>query len=80
MSVKKNVLAGLIDAQKRESFRPEILDQIDDEKACGVLLAHYFDFDGAALLAVAAAALTDANFHEEATCVRALLETLEAVA
>jgi hypothetical protein len=66
-------LQSLIDRQREESFRPEYRDQVPDAKACGILVAHHFEWDGTALLELAAAALEDANFHDGAARVRAML-------
>jgi hypothetical protein len=69
-------LQTLIDRQREESIRLEYRDQVSDAKACGILVAKHFKWDGAALLELAAAALADANFDGEAERVEAILAEL----
>lgn len=62
---------ALIERQRAESFRPGA--NVSDEKVLGVLIARYLRFDGAAIIEAAVAALVDANFHDEAARVQALV-------
>ena len=64
-------LRELINKTRAESFRPGV--DVSDEKVLGVLIARYLDFDGAAIIETAVAALVDANFHDEAARVQALI-------
>lgn len=58
-------LQTLINTQRKESFVPEYQAKVTDAEALGILIAHYFDWDGVAILETAVAALEDANFHTE---------------
>jgi hypothetical protein len=64
-------LQALIERQRAESFRAR--SGVSDEKVLGVLIAKYARWDGAAIIEAAVAALVDANFHDEAARVQALL-------
>lgn len=65
-------LQALIDAQRKQSFRPEYQATVSDANALGILVAHHLHWDGDAILEMAAAALQDANFDHEAMGVRRL--------
>lgn len=67
-------LGDLIEAQKHKSFTDPRM--AEDEDALGILIANHLEWDGAAILKVASYALTDGNFHTEATAVDHLLERL----
>lgn len=64
-------LQALIERQRAESFRPGAA--VSDEKVLGTLLAKYLRWDGDAIVETLVAALVDANFHDEAARVQALL-------
>lgn len=57
-------LRVLVDEQRTASFRPEVLDQIEDERALAALVARYLHWDGEAIRRMAARAFDEANFHE----------------
>lgn len=64
------VLKALIDQQKATSFREP--EKASDEEALGILISQHLGWDGDAILQVAEAALTDANFHSEAAEIAAM--------
>lgn len=64
MTVLMARLRMLIKEQKNTSF--VFPDDHPDEKALGILVAHFCRWDGNAILEVAAAALQDANFEDAA--------------
>lgn len=71
---RREILRALIADQRHESIRPEYSDAVDDTTVLGILVAKYLRWDGGDILRVAAAALADANFHDEAAKVAALIE------
>ena len=71
-----STLKQLIDEQRKTTFVPEAQADITDADACGILLAHHFEWDGAQILEAAVSALEDANFHRESEKVQELLDAL----
>lgn len=67
-------LPALIEAQKQESFTDP--STASDEDALGVLISHHTEWDGAAILRIAAFAMEDANFHSEAETLNKMAEAL----
>ena len=64
-------LQALIERQRAESFQPGA--NVSDEKVLGVLIAKYLRWDGDAIVETLVAALVDANFHDDAARVQALV-------
>jgi hypothetical protein len=64
-------LQALIERQRAESFQPGA--PVSDEKVLGVLIAKYLRWDGDAIVETLVAALVDANFHDDAARVQALV-------
>jgi hypothetical protein len=71
-------LKTLIQNQIRTSFTPEYQSKATDEEALGLIVSHYFKWDGLRILKVCYAALEDANFHTENETIQALIDKLEA--
>ena len=65
-----------VDRVRAESFVPGYA--ATDPEALGVALAHYFQWDGLALLRTAQYALEDANYHTESALVGRMAEHVEA--
>lgn len=65
-------LKTLIERKKSEAFHSP--EGASDEDALGILIAAYFEWDGAAIMRTAARALEDANFHSESAEVAAMAE------
>lgn len=55
-------------------WMPEYQNQKTEADCAGVLLAKYFKWDGLAILKAYYVALEDANFHQEASIVEALMK------
>ena len=58
-----SALKQMIDRQKKDFFMPEYQDKVTDEEALGLIVSHYFEWDGLAILKTLSSALEDANFH-----------------
>jgi len=77
-SFRGELLRALADATAKRVFKPEAVADSHDSltfvhQALGILLSQdYAHYDAAIICEVAAAALEDANFHEEAQVVREL--------
>ena len=73
----QNLTKALIDAIlqdiKKDAFKDPLATP--DEKAFGLLLSNYFDFNGFAVLETAYAALTDCNFHSEAEAIQKIINS-----
>lgn len=63
-------------AGERQSWPLERQEEVGDEEALAKLIARYFRWDGMSILETAHQALTEANFHAEATVVDELLLAL----
>jgi len=70
-------LKEMIQAQIKTSFVPEYQAKATDQDALGLILAHYFEWDGLAILETMYRALEDANFHTENKNVEAMIERVK---
>lgn len=68
-------LQELINVRKEESFIPGY--EASDEEACGLVIAHHFEWDGLAILKTAMWALEDANFHTESGLIEKMIQQYE---
>lgn len=66
---------AMLEKIKRECFSPGY--EASDTEAMGLLLSHFFDYDGADILRAAETALEDANFHAEAAALGEARQRLE---
>lgn len=73
------ILKGMIKAQIKQSFIPQAQATATDEMGLGLMLAHYFEWDGLALLKVVYAALEDSNFHTENREIQKMIDAIEKV-
>jgi hypothetical protein len=71
----QDVLQPELDKIKKESFTEGY--QATNEEAMGLLLAHFFEWDGLGILRSAECALEDANFHTESGIVADLAKAVE---
>jgi len=65
-------MTRLLTQLRSTAFKPGA--RVSDAQVLGLLIAQYLDYDANAIYEVAAAALEDANFHEAAAHVRAMVE------
>jgi hypothetical protein len=49
-----------------------------EEEALGIVISHYFEWDGLKILKTLSYALEDANFHSENEIINGIIEKLEA--
>lgn len=70
-------LKKLIQAQIKQSFIPEYQSTATDSDALGLMLAHYFEWDGLEILKAAYSALEDSNFHTENRKIDAMIKKLK---
>lgn len=73
-NTRLELLGGLISRQLDESMEPDYRAGAKDTQGLGLLIAHYFKWDGSKIMECAADALEDANFHGEAKMLRDKLE------
>jgi len=73
----KDQLKTLIARQIAKSFRLEYQAQAAEEQGLGLLIAHYFEWDGLAILKTFFYALEDANFHKESKTIQGMINDLE---
>ena len=62
---------------KQKSFVEEYKDKATDEEAMGLLISHYFEWDGLKILKATYNALEDANFHTENEIIQGMIDKLE---
>ena len=72
ISLTNQALEALIKKQKYESFQNP--DQHEDSDALGLLISHYFEWDGLRILETFYSALEDANFHTECVEVQRMID------
>lgn len=70
-------LKELIAEQIKKSFIPEYQSKATDDQGLGLLICHYFEYDGLAILKATYAALEDANFHTENRTIEKMIKRLE---
>lgn len=63
MTDTKAMLKLLLETQKQITFIPEYRASATDEETLGILVAHFFEWDGFKIMQVCLNALEDANFH-----------------
>ncbi len=68
----------IIRKQIEASFIPACQSKTTDPEGLGVAVAHYFRWDGLAILETFSAALEDANYHTENETVAQWIEKLRA--
>ena len=73
----KKILTALIDEKRDDFFTLQYRDQATDEETLGIMLAHYFEWDGVAIMRAFSESLEDANFHSETAIVREMIEKYE---
>lgn len=56
---------GQVAKFKQATYRLEVVDQIEDADAVGIMVSNYLEWDGAAIIRAFSSALEDANFHKE---------------
>ena len=66
---------AMLEEIKRESFSPGY--EASDTEAMGLLLSHFFDYDGEDILKAAEGALEDSNFHDTCAEVGEIRKRLE---
>ena len=71
---ERDVIRALVEATKRDSFTAGY--KATDAEAFGLLMARYFEWDSR-ILAAAAYALEDANFHTECGQIREMHKAIE---
>ena len=67
----------IIEEKKKDIFEAKYQDKATDEETLGIIIAHYFDWNGISILKTTYAALEDANFHTENETIEKLIEELE---
>ena len=72
-----SALKQMIDRQKKDFFVPDYQNKATDEEALGLIVSHYFKWDGLAILKTLSNALEDANFHTENEIIQAMIDKLE---
>ena len=68
------ILDDLIQIQKKQSFVKKFRNNVTNQEALGILISQHFEWDGIDILRTCAEALTDANFHKEASIVENLIK------
>lgn len=75
MRTQEEIIKEILDEIRSQNFVST--HEATDAECMGLLVAHYFEWDGIAILKTAVEALTDANFHSESAVVGKLLKSVE---
>lgn len=75
--LSKKVIKFQLEVIKKQCFTEEYQDKVTPSEAMGMLLSHYFDWDGIAILESAMYALEDANFHSECAQIAEMLDKIK---
>lgn len=61
---------GQVAKFKAATFRTEVVHEVEDADAIGIMVSNYLEWDGAAIIRAFSSALEDANFHTENAQIR----------
>lgn len=74
---KYQLLKRILQAEKVNHYSEP--SEISDTQAMGILMAHFFEWDGLQILKATYEALEDSNFHTENETIQKMINKLEKI-
>lgn len=79
MKTNNTSIEELLNVIRKSHWKKEYQDQVTDAQAMGILMSHYFDWNGLEILKATYEALKDSNFHTVNEEIEKIIKQIEKI-